>query len=258
MHVDVRHKERRIRQYVWRKCEEKVARRDVTKWASHSCWRDNPAKCAKIIVREFWHILRGGVNKGTKGMSPALFSICCLVVLILAVNFSFSADQDFNDKNWDDFDKIPQSLPEASQKEYKPLPIPTQNEPAILPMQNPEKQLEDMRFKDKYGFPNQNIVLDQRSLKMIDQQAQDGAVLANQKRWRQMMESNKANLFRKFDEWLEVFHIPKEYHLLIELLLVALFIIFFGIIFYRRGLRKRYQDDFAAYKEHKYNHNASS
>jgi hypothetical protein len=184
--------------------------------------------------------------------------IISLVVLMLAVNLSFSADQDFNDRSWDDFNKIPKSLPEASQKEYKPLSIPKQNEPKTIPTQNPNDQLQNRRFQDKYEFPNQNIDLNQRSLEAVDQQAQDRAVIANQKRWRQMMESNKANLFRRFDEWLEVLHIPKEYHLLVELFLVALFIIFFGVMFYRKSIKKQEQGDSVAYREHKYNRNASS
>ena len=45
-------------------CEERPARRDVTKWACYSCRRDNPALACK-----------GGVNKGTTGMPVGLFSI---------------------------------------------------------------------------------------------------------------------------------------------------------------------------------------
>jgi len=53
----------------------KAARRDVTKWASYSCRRDNPEEYAEIIAGEFRHGLRVGVNKGTTGMPVGLFSI---------------------------------------------------------------------------------------------------------------------------------------------------------------------------------------
>ena len=59
--VDLSRLRRRPRACTQDECEEKAARRDVTKWASYS--------------REFRHGLRVGVNKGTTGMPAGLFSI---------------------------------------------------------------------------------------------------------------------------------------------------------------------------------------
>jgi hypothetical protein len=54
-------------------CEEKAARRDVTKWTSYSCPRDNPTLARK-----------GGVNKGTTGMPAGLFSILIFLFLFFS------------------------------------------------------------------------------------------------------------------------------------------------------------------------------
>jgi len=154
--------------------------------------------------------------------------VSCAIILALALNFSFCIAQDLNDKKWDDLEKMPKSLPAPMPEEHKALPTTVQ-----------EDSLKDMRFEEKYRFPKQNIEdLNKRAL-IIDQRSQDKAVLANQMKWRQMMESQKANLFKRFDEWLEAFHIPKEYHFAIELFIAALFIILFGIMYYRRGVRKK-------------------
>ncbi|MDD5292152.1 MAG: hypothetical protein PHY46_03090 [Candidatus Omnitrophica bacterium] len=157
--------------------------------------------------------------------------ISCLFVLMLAVYIPFGDAQDLNDKKWDDLEKMPKSLPAPMPEEYKTLPTPVQEDP-----------IKDMRFQEKYRFPKQTIEEIAPKPLIIDQQAQDRAVLENQRKWRQMMESQKPNLFKRFDEWLEVFNIPKEYHFAIELFLAALFIVFFGIMYYRRGVKKKEEE----------------
>lgn len=171
-----------------------------------------------------------------------LYIIFFSLTLVFTANLAFSAPKDFNDRKWDDLEKMPKSLPTPMPQEPKTLPTPTQEDP-----------LKDMRIQEKYKFPQQNMP-DFNQQPLMDQQSKDRAVIANQKRWRQMMESDRASLFKRFNEWLEVFHIPKEYHLIVEILIVAIFIACLGIVFYKRGLKKQQQEDaFAAYKEQKFN-----
>ncbi|MDD5617667.1 MAG: hypothetical protein PHG69_01095 [Candidatus Omnitrophica bacterium] len=160
-------------------------------------------------------------------------AVLLTTVFIFAANSSFCANQDLND-----LEKMPKALPMPAQEEYKPLPTP-----------QPQDPIKDIQAKDKYRFPKQNIQDFNRQPIMIDPQSQDKAILMNQKRWRQMMESDKADLFKRFDEWLEEFNIPKEYHLFVELFITALFILFFGIVFYRRTVRKQHEDQSPGYKQ---------
>jgi hypothetical protein len=176
--------------------------------------------------------------------SKTYILIFCLAILVLEVNSSFSLDQGLHDKKWNDLEKMPQSLPTPVEEESKKLPTPLPQEP-----------LKDIRFQEKYRFPQQNIPDFNQNRLIVDQKAQDKAVIMNQKRWQAVMESQKVDLFKRFDEWLEEFNIPKEYHFAIELLIAALFIVCLGVMFYRKKVKRQEKDEFSAYTQHKYNRN---
>ena len=154
-----------------------------------------------------------------------------LIILSFGVNLCFCLDNDFDDRKWSDSNKLPESLP-----------LPTQQTPAPLPT----------TIQQEYPDYASPLDINQRPLSEMKQIKQDRAALANEKRWQEMAASKKPQPLKTFDDWLESLHIPKEYHLLVELLIASLFVVLLSFILYKRNIaRQKDLEDFRLSAEEK-------
>lgn len=141
----------------------------------------------------------------------------CLFVLINGLTFCMS--QDLDNKALDDIERSFKDM-ERSMK------------------QDPLKN-ENIKFQEKYQFPQQKIKALTQDLTVKDQPATDRAIIRNQERWKELMEGPKTSLSEGLDDWGQDVKIPKEYRLIIELFAIALSLSLITFMLYRRKFKKQ-------------------
>ncbi|MDD5005046.1 MAG: hypothetical protein PHS93_00900 [Candidatus Omnitrophica bacterium] len=116
-------------------------------------------------------------------------------------------------------------------------------------MEMMQKQDTLIKEKDfpKYQFPKPPEQTFKQDLMPLDQKKKDRAAIRNEQRWQELMHTKRVDLMQNFEGWLP--RIAREYRFLIELLMIALAITFFGLMAYRRKIKQ--QEDNKAREENK-------